>query len=267
MSDLFEKWEEVSCNNCGCPHERLIDLKEKLKREDGWRFVECPDCRLRFYSPRPAQTAQWMEVLFFNKASRLQSELLLANGSFWEVADKPAQIEFLKNHYAGWAKKMAAYLGREPSAIYEMGCSVGWMLGVLRSLYPKATIRGCDPVPYMTGICRRVHGHTVETGLFQDVALEEESQDIIIGWNVIEHTFTPREDIAKAIRCLRPGGVLYLRTFYEEGNGDKKYTDPLGHQYHYFKDVLEGIMAKQGLATVHSFDADGVTMHIMGKKD
>ncbi len=271
-------WETVPCNNCGCEFERLIDLYDKdmdavmppsyppdeFTSPGKWRFVECPDCRLRFYSPRLALDEDYRDALFRNPSAYRQAEQVFANGSFFVKPDPGKQIAWLENHYKERVEKIVSeHLGRAPKSFYEFGCGVGRLIDVIQRMYPGIETGGCDPVVGMVDICRREFRHDVEVNEFQGAALPQ-GLDLIIGWNVIEHSFTPGDDIQKAYDALAPGGVLYLRTFHEEGNGDGLQTGPLGHQYHFFKDTLVDSLARRGFEA--EMECDARTIHVTGKK-
>ena len=271
-------WESIPCNNCGCDPGRLISLygkptagvlppsyppNEFITSPGKWRFVECPDCRLRFYSPRLRQDEQWYDALCRGEASIKQAEQLFANGSFAIVKNPVNQIAWLENLYKESLERFTERLGRAPKSIVEYGCGVGRLLKVAKEMYPGISARGCDPVRPMVDICKREFGHDVENCVFQEFPIPE-IVDMIIGWNVIEHSFTPCDDIQKAFDSLTPGGVLYLRTFHEEGNGDGLQTGPLAHQYHFFKSVLVDAVERCGFDV--EMWSDSRTIHVLGKR-
>lgn len=266
--DNSSVWEEVACNRCGCEPARLVDLKmpTKYKEKGKWRFVECPNCRLRFYSPRLEQTEQWLDHCMRNEGSKVQVEKILKLGTALPIPEGGARrrIEYNRGIYGRYLEKASGLLGRTPRKIYEVGCNIGRLLDVAAKLFDGVFVSGCDPNPHAVKICEEEFGITVEESLFQCVKDAEKDFDIIVGWNFIEHSSTPVDDIKKAHSMLAKGGILFLRTFHEEGNADDYQTSPIAHQHHFFKDVLCGILLENGFETI--LEVTGRDFFVFGRK-
>ncbi len=267
-----DAWETVACNLCGTPHEQLAPISFKgseeathLYQAGKWNFVECPKCRLRFYSPRLKQNARCIAETLTNEASKKQADLLFHHGSFWEVADKSAQINHVKKFYGDFIKKCVGHLSYDPLAVYEIGSSIGRLMSVVKELHPSAYVAGCEPNIHAAKFCKEEFGFTdIEETLFQSANAAENFFDLVIGWNLIEHSYTPKEDIRKAFSILKSGGILMLRTFHEEGNGDGFQASPLAHQYHFFQDVLSAMFAECGFTSIK--EITGRDFFVYGKK-
>ena len=256
-------WEQVPCERCGCLPENLTVIKIFPQRR--FMFVECPKCRLRFYSPRLKQDERWIKNCFQNKESKAQAEILFETATFGSIDDPQKQIAFTENYYAKRLGICVARLGRYPKSIFEIGAGSGRLLTVAKRCYPGVFVSGCEPNPYSADICKEKFEIDIQKTIFSKAKVRGDAWDIVIGWNVIEHTFTPCKDIARMVRMLRSGGVLMLRTFFEEANIlTNEYTDPISHQYHFFKDVLAGIILDNGLSiTVELAES---TIYVIGKK-
>ncbi len=266
-------WETVSCNNCGTPHGELRPLPFVAGKEavhyfqyGKWQFVECPKCRLRFYSPRLIQNTRCIAETLTNEASKKQADTLFEHGSFWEVPDKAKQIVLVKNFYGTYIRKAVDLLGREPLALYEIASSIGRLLSVAKEYYPACRLAGCEPNVHAARYCIEDFGiPDIAPTLFRDAPAVPESFDVVIGWNYIEHTYTPKEDIQKAFAMLRSGGVLMLRTFHEEGNqADGYQSGPIAHQYHFFQDVLMDMVRECGF--VPTIEVTGRDFFVYGCK-
>jgi SAM-dependent methyltransferase len=268
--DDDDAWETVPCNFCGTLPGGLIPVSVKMNernreifKQGRWVFVECPLCRLRFYSPRIKQDERWMRSCMQNEASRKQAETVFKYGSFTPNDDPEKQVQFLKSFYSRYLKKCAELLGHDPVSLYEIGSNVGWLLAAARERYPAIILGGCEPNPFASEICEKHTGVKSEPALFQDAA-PIGLYDLVVGWNVIEHTYTPKEDIEKAFRILKPGGVLMMRTFHEEGNEDGYQTGPIAHQYHFFQNTLLRMFEKAGFEATK--EVTGRDFFVYGRK-
>jgi len=95
--------------------------------------------------------------------------------------------------------------------------------------------------------------------------------DAVVALDVIEHTETPREDLERAARILRPGGALLLKTFYDEWHEGRElaivsaegwqlphgYFDPVCHINHFTEPVLRRLIEQSGF-DVAEWDRDEV---------
>ncbi len=266
-------WETAACNRCGCLPEKLVEIKSpefirKLKgwKVGDWRFVECPNCRLRFYSPRLKQDEQWFDACMRNEASRIQVQKIFELGTSLPISKTSTfdRVEHIEKFYGKYLKKTVEFLGHNPRKLYELGSNIGRLLDVAVNQFPGISVAGCDPCPFAVEICKEHFGIDTEEALFQDIKNEEKDFDIVIGWNFIEHSFTPCDDIRKAHLMLAKGGILLLRTFHEEGNADDYQTGPVVHQHHFLKDVLCGIVEETGFEI--TLEVTGRDFFVYGRK-
>lgn len=108
-------------------------------------------------------------------------------------------------------------LPKDPCMILDIGCGNGW---VAASCLPKghqvisADIGRINPMKAVTKYPSEKH-----VGLVADafsLPLKNESIDIIIAAEIMEHVVDPKVFMAELYRCLRPGGKMIITTPYHE---------------------------------------------------
>lgn len=94
------------------------------------------------------------------------------------------------------------------SYLLDVGCGPGFFVCEAR----KAGFRvdGCDVAPAAAEYARRELGLEIETHNFLEIADREEIYEGIAMFSVLEHTLSPEQNLQKAHRLLKKGGLLAL---------------------------------------------------------
>ena len=82
--------------------------------------------------------------------------------------------------------------------------------------------------------------------------VQDNSIDIVISLAVIEHLRDPQNFLANILRCLKPGGLVYLSTPNFQMDWKNFYNDPT-HVRPYTPQSLEQILCLAGFSSVASF--------------
>lgn len=98
---------------------------------------------------------------------------------------------------------------RKTNKILDIGCGYGFFLEVAKE--KGWEVYGVDLSKKAALICESkgitTHNGTIETSDFTD-----ESFDVVIGIEVLEHVNTPNSFIEQTLKTLRKGGVTYITT-------------------------------------------------------
>lgn len=97
-----------------------------------------------------------------------------------------------------------------PGRLLDVGCGLGVFLRLAKERGWQA--EGVELSQFAAGYARQTHGVPVFNGMLSDFDAADESYDAVTFWDSIEHVAQPREDLLRAVRLLRPGGVLLLTT-------------------------------------------------------
>lgn len=182
---------EVACPYCGGAKRRA------LVRKSGFRLVQCRDCGVVYQSPRMSDAA---------RKGHWDGEKRLANGLTF--------LEHYENGYA-WraelAHKRLDYLGRlgiTHGRILDLGCATGVFLEVARRR--GFEVRGVDVSPVLAAYGKEKYGIDIAAGDFLEVPFREGIFDVVTGFDVFSSMGRPLESLQKAMRVLRPGGLVWV---------------------------------------------------------
>ncbi len=233
--------ETPACNFCKYPGPHvLLEKNVKNTRHD---FVECPQCRLRFYSPR--RTFQSLLDCGFgtDAGAAKEAETFYEYLSFVPVQDRARQERVLRSYY-GEMLDTVKRRARKLESLFEIGGTIGFFSFLAKERGLR--VGGCELNHFAVAVGRSHFGlESVHAGVFADYT-PTGTYDCIVALDYIEHTFTPFDDLKKMYSMLNPGGVVLLKTFLEELDTDKGMVAPPCHSHHFFGDVLRKVVEACG---------------------
>ena len=189
-----DRFETPACNWCGSPPANHKVILERAQ-EKPFNLVECQQCRLRFFSPRP----KWDEImkggLGTSPGEREVAERCLRTGKLVvDVPDPEAQRNFLRGYYAGVLRKYVARVGPIES-MFEVGPCVGWFLRIARENGVKVCV-GCDVNKFAAELAQKEWKLSIYHSTFQRYE-PKRRYDSVVMLDYIEH------------RGSGPGGAIY----------------------------------------------------------
>ena len=96
----------------------------------------------------------------------------------------------------------------------DVGCGAG---ALMRAAAGRGwSVVGTEVAPGAAAAVR-AQGFEVELGVLEELALEEDSFDVVSLVEVLEHVEDPGALVARSARLVRPGGALYLTTPHGRG--------------------------------------------------
>lgn len=187
--------EHVQCNLCGADdYEVLLQGKDRRHGLAGtFPVVRCRQCGMVYVTPR------------------LDGQSLL---SYYPDTYAPfARGKGLMVYLTGLLRRREAAKIKqwlpEKGRILEVGCASGDLLIHLRNAGLEAT--GVEIHPYAASVARNLHGLRVHTSTVASAPIAEGSLDAVVMRSVIEHVPSPKDDLQKIARLLKPGGYLFIR--------------------------------------------------------
>ena len=225
----------------------------------GANLVECDGCKVRCYDRQVCTP----EAAYDNPASHQLAEDCLTFGAM-NNRDKSRRAEFVAAHWSMYHAILgkAAALCPTMARVYEQGCNIGEFLEVAQ--HRGLGVAGCEPNRRAMEIATAA-GLPVEHAFFQGATVPP-GQDAVVMLDVIEHTDTPMEDLHKAFAHTAPGGLVIIKTFFDEyhdkievdpgaiqgshawamGLEDKGYFDPIQHVFHFPEQLLHDVVKMAG---------------------
>ena len=110
--------------------------------------------------------------------------------------------------YNRWLERLEATVS--PGAILDVGCAFGTFLAIARER--GWTARGVEISQFAAQFAREHRDLTVFNGDLQAFEGADESFDVLTFWDSIEHVADPGENLRRACRLLRRGGLMLLTT-------------------------------------------------------
>jgi len=214
-------------------------------------LVECTNCGLRFFSPRP----KWEVVGPLVADEKMQAEKLFANCSFFDVQDVEKQKAIIRSYYWKMLDDVTAVLGHKPTSYFELGGCVGWFAKFARDYGVPGPYYGVDINAHAVKLANEHHGCSFVACDFTSYATVRFPFDFIVCQDYLEHTYTPWTDLKRLADMLQPGGVMLLKTFVDELDTKHEMLAPPTHAIHWTTPVLRGAIERAGL-TIKSWIVD-----------
>ena len=164
-------------------------------RSGDWQAIDCDACGWVHLNPMPDadELALMYEDAYYQEHNPGWLQKDRSEQAYWDLehADK----------LSDWAE----LLGRDHATLLDVGCSGGLLLEF-------AAARGWETIgiePSSEAVDEaRSHGLDVRSGLYEEIAIEPGSIDVVHAKLVAEHLPDPRGFARWAANVLRPGGIL-----------------------------------------------------------
>ena len=197
--------EYVNCNLCGLDETRvLFRKKDKFDiSQDEFHVVECQRCGLLYVNPRPTleemgrfypETYSWKETL---EADSFLTRLVRG-------LEKGYRYHLLKNE----ASKVVKFTGRNAGRVLDIGCGTGDRLDVWRSKGFEAY--GVETSPSADYARDHLKLNVVRGDLFL-AGFPDQFFDLVMLYNVLEHTHSPGAVCQDVRRILKKDGCLIIQ--------------------------------------------------------
>ena len=119
--------------------------------------------------------------------------------------DYPEIIEILKN--------------REFDTLLDAGCGPAPLIALLSDMYPQKHFTGIDLTPAMIEKAKEKNLPNADfvVGDCENLPFDDNSFDVIVCCESFHHYPNPQDFFNSVHRCLKPGGMLFLRDFAADG--------------------------------------------------
>lgn len=171
-------------------------------------------------APRKHRQTESQRTIVVQKATRdsapVKNDLTIyddAAGQWW--SGELRWVRTLHNMVAGRLKYFDRLVDWQGKAVLDLGCGGGFMAEALAKR--GARVAGIDPAEKAVEAARRhARGEGLDirydTGVGEDLPYGDESFDIVVSVDVLEHVADLDQVIAETARVLRPGGLFLFDT-------------------------------------------------------
>ena len=192
--------DQVPCDLCGATESHPLYTLEDYGYKFPGEFVlrRCDHCQLMYLSPRPTPEAMAAYYPPEYECYRMAIEDERFQIMRWMRQGKLARRRRLVERYSG----------QRTGRLLDVGCATGLFLHEMAE--SGWQVAGIEPAASAVEYARRRFSLDVFQGMLQDAPYAPGSFDVVTLWDVLEHTFSPSDNLAYAARLLRPGGLLAL---------------------------------------------------------
>ncbi|MDP4199491.1 MAG: class I SAM-dependent methyltransferase [Bacteroidota bacterium] len=253
-------FESLSCDLCGADAPRLRYEKR------GFRIVECSRCGMVYTNPR----------LKGAKIGELYDADYFQGHGFDQSVNYVRDVDEFGEHKASydlhdWDLDTIQTMLAKPSArsLLEIGCGTGVFLAKAKA--HGFDVHGLELSEYAAGFVRNM-GIPVDTKSIEDADFPQNSWDVIVMREVIEHLPHPLESLKTIHGWLKPGGVLFMAT----GNyncperkikgKDWFYFMPEGHLYYFSNRTMRKYLRTAGFRTIRVTNQGDMLMELLRKR-
>jgi SAM-dependent methyltransferase len=192
--------ERVDCAVCGADDASMYHPRMYALADHFFDLVRCNVCGLVYINPRPSPaTYRWLYDTpdYYNRDYNLGVE----TDSYF------SRREELISEYSTILESLETEINTKGDLL-ELGSAGGFFLEAARRRGWR--VSGVEISSVAVQYSKQEFGFDVFEGLLLDSPFSDESFDLIVADNVIEHTLSTRQDIQKLKALLKPGGYLYI---------------------------------------------------------
>jgi len=239
--------ETISCDYCRSQESTTLFHNADwpwLEQNLGIEMVTCNRCGLVYLNPRPdkSEIQDFYQSDYPSYAKPIQEEK--SKLIQWvRRGNLRHRRKFIEDHLNGQNKKLL-----------DVGSSTGLFLDEMQNAGWEAF--GVEPNDEIAQIARVKLGLKVHTGFLDSLEFPLETFDVITYWDVLEHTFSPRQELARAVSLLKPGGLLVINIPNWDAFDRKLFGaywqgyDPPRHLYVFPRDILAKYLSEAGCEIV-----------------
>lgn len=242
--------ENVPCNNCRSRDSQLLFVK------NNFNIVQCRNCGLTYTNPRIKRNlAQSIYGCTYFK-----SKDSVVSGYDDYLKERP-------NIEATFKKRISFILDHAPSLrvtpwprVLDVGCAMGFLLNLFRDLGWQS--EGVELSEYASSYAVNELNLNVRQGTLSNLEFPTDYYDLVTSWDVIEHSYNPKEDIKIMHKIIKKNGYIAIITPNREslharivGTRWVEYEKPEEHLYFFGKSILFRILKEIGFAPIAAITA------------
>lgn len=192
--------EAVACDLCGAVEADLLyTLSDTAHGGPGafgwWRCVQCGSMYL---NPRP--TRETIAVYYPSEYTPYRPSI---ESERWSLMRWMRRRKLIQRR-----KLIEQFSGLRQGDILDVGCATGLFLHEMALAGWRA--KGVELVGEAAKYAQREFDLEVFQGTLAEAPYAPASFDVITFWDVLEHTFSPKSELAMTARLLRPGGLIVI---------------------------------------------------------
>lgn len=259
--------EKPNCNFCQSPPEVHTLIFSNVQEKET-NLVQCDNCGLRFFSPRP--TWEWIMQNIWTESNAGMADVAKNCYENGLLVGEPKNAEVQKANIQNYYRHLFAKVKDNnnnaiPSSILEIGCNVGWFLKLCRDQGVQQLF-GAEINYEAVKIANNEMGlpnvNQSDFGSYQG----ELTYDWVVMLDYLEHSYVPFDNLKLAYDLVVPNGLLVIKTFLEELDPEHKMMSPPFHAHHFFGHVLYKMITDVGF-TILRWDIENDQVFVVAKRE
>lgn len=232
---------DVPCVACGEARSKYQFDKNRFA------YSLCEACGTLFQSPRPS-------IDSFEKFYR-QS----ASSKYWAEVFFPAVAEVRREKIfrprVDRLVRLCHERGKSIESLIDVGAGYGIFLDEWRRQFPKVKALAVEPSESLVRECRQ-KGLEVVEAIAENVVGHDNSADLVVCFEVLEHVYEPLSFVLHLKKLARPGGLVFISTLGIDGFdlqvlGDKSSQISPPHHINFLSVMgFEQLFKRAGLVDV-----------------
>lgn len=242
----------IPCNLCGSTDAEPIRTKDR--HGNSLRSVICRCCGLVWSDPRP--TPEELRDFYAREYRLGYKGTYQPKAKHTYRAGKVAVDRF---------RRLTDFLA-PGFRVLDVGAGSGEVVYVLRAMGYDAS--GFEPNEGYASYAAGVLGLPVHQGFWQEASIQQESQDMVTMFHMVEHLESPFEIMRHARQWLKPEGLLLVEVPNVEAVCQQPHTQfHRGHLYHFNLATMEEMHRRAGYSVVSSStSSDGGNIMVVSRK-
>lgn len=200
-SELVQPETETTyCDLCHAEESQEIYCFQDILYELPGEFTmrQCASCGLMYLSPRPTPTA--IGLYYPPQYSSYHKPI---------EEEKTAVMQWIRRRKLTKRRQLITqFSAKQTGDILDVGSSTGLFLNEMQRSGWR--VQGIEPIAVAAEFAQTHYGIQVFQGMFNQASFAPESFDAITFWDVLEHTYSPTEELNLAANLLRPGGIIAI---------------------------------------------------------
>lgn len=244
-----EIWENVDCNLCGS--KEFTTKYEGTTDQDMERMLRSYSASGNFISKETLVQCKKCDLIF--TSPRLRRDLILKS---YVEAEDPTYVSQADGRIKSFERCLASVEKYEKGGrILDIGAAAGFFLKVAKEKGWKTF--GIEPSKYLSDYGNRTYGVNIQCGTIETAPKYDAPMDVVTLWDVLEHTFEPKDVLNRVNKFLKPGGHVVVN-YPNIGNwmakmAGRKYWFIISvHLYYFVPKTIEAMLKETGFEVVES---------------
>ncbi len=199
-TDVF--FEEVSCNLCGS--EDVTVKYEGTTDQDTKKMLDSYSASGNFISKETLVTCDHCDLVF--TSPRLSRQFILKGYTENNDPGYVSQAEGRITSFKACLKKVARF--QKVGKVLDVGAAAGFFLKVAKDAGWETF--GIEPSKYLSEFGNKSYGVNIHQGTIEDMPNWNTKMDVVTLWDVLEHTFDPKDVLKRCNAYLRDGGHVVV---------------------------------------------------------